>query len=174
MNESKSSYPVRMGRFPTPEQADDALRRLRDAGLRDDEITVICPAALHERFARFHEVEPAGAHTAIAAAEGGAIGAVLAGIAAATIVATSGGTALVAIGPLLAAVEGGAIAGGFVGAMMTRGVEHSVADAYDQALEDGQILVAVESHGPESDERLAGAERALNDAGGHAVALVAG
>jgi hypothetical protein len=166
--------PVRMAAYRSVGQADAALRGLHDAGFRDDEITVICPAALHEKFARFHEVEPAGSHTAAAVAEGGAVGALLAGVVAATAIVTTGGTALAAVGPLVAAVEGGAIAGGFVGAMMTRGVERSVADEYDQALEEGQILVAVQATGTDAEARLAAAERALAAAGAHPLPLEAG
>lgn len=174
MSTSRSTTPVRMGAFPTPAQAEDALRRLQDAGFRRQEITVICPAPLHERFVRFHEVESAGARSALAAAEGGAVGALFAGVVTMTVLVTTGGAALAVVGPLLAAVEGGAIAGGFVGAMMTRGAEPEVADAYDQALEDGRILVAVEVHGPTAKERLARADRAMTAAGAHILSLVAG
>jgi hypothetical protein len=52
--------------------------------------------------------------------------------------------AILAAGPITA--WAGGIAGGLVGAMMTRGVEKELANFYQQAVVDGQILVAVEEH----------------------------
>jgi len=71
-------------------------------------------------------------------------------------------------------VGGGALAGSFAGAMMTRGFEKSAADFYDQAVQSGQLLVAVEVHGPDSEPKLAEAERILHEAGAVPVPLPEG
>lgn len=94
---------------------------------------------------RVDEIEPSGSHTLEAASAGGALGAVLGGAVAATAVVAGGGTGLLVIGPLLGGSAAGALGGGFLGAMATRGVEPEVADYYDQALQKGQVLVAVEA-----------------------------
>ena len=59
----------------------------------------------------------------------------------------------------------GGVAGGLVGAMMTRGVEKELANFYQQAVVSGQILVAAEAHGANSSQMLATAEKILADAG---------
>ena len=59
-------------------------------------------------------------------------------------VASLGGAALIAIGGI--ALWGGGVVGGLVGAMMTRGVEKELANFYNQAVEQGKILVAAEQH----------------------------
>ncbi len=51
--------------------------------------------------------------------------------------------------------------GGFLGAMLTRGIEKEVANFYDQAVAQGKLLVAVEIHGSNSERRLALAEQIL-------------
>lgn len=73
------------------------------------------------------------------------------------------------VGPLLAAATGGGLAGGFVGAMMTRGFEPEIANFYDQALSKGQYLVAVEdeAEGPHLDS----AEAILRRAGATPMAM---
>ncbi len=56
--------------------------------------------------------------------------------------ATTGGIGLLAAGGV--AAWSGAVAGGLIGAMLTRGVERELADFYDQEVTRGKILVAVE------------------------------
>ena len=57
-----------------------------------------------------------------------------------------GGIALLAAGGI--ALWGGGVGGGFVGAMMARGVEKELANYYDQAVAHGRILVAAEQEDP--------------------------
>jgi hypothetical protein len=58
--------------------------------------------------------------------------------------------------------------------MMTRGFEKEIADYYEQAVQKGKILVAVEVHGAGEEQRLAKAERILAEAGSEPVALPEG
>jgi hypothetical protein len=170
---SASKSPVRVGVFSRIAQADRAVRDLVAAGFRKEEITVICPTCTPEKYQDYHRDDPAGAHAATAAAGGSAIGALLGGLVGTAVGVASGGTALLVAGPLLSAMGGGAVAGGFIGAMMTRGMEREVANFYDQALEKGQILVAVETE-RDDDPRLAEAERVLARAGADPIPLPRG
>ncbi|HVS18372.1 MAG TPA: hypothetical protein VMT18_07220 [Planctomycetota bacterium] len=110
-----------------------------------------------------NSVAPAGSHTRMAMIIGGAIGCVLA---AATVVigaALTGGIGPSNVGLLLSAAAVGAVAGTFVGAMMSRGYEPEVADYHDQALRKGQFLVSVEES--EGGPPLASADAVFQRAG---------
>ena len=139
------SHKVQVGVFRSLSAADTAVAALVDEGFAKETITVICPTCSVDRFPGTHKEQPSGSHTPQAIAAGGAIGLLLGGLTAAMIAAT-GGTALFVAGPLLGATAAGGVVGSFIGAMMTRGLEPEVADFYDQALQKGSILVAVEAH----------------------------
>ena len=146
--------------FDDLDEADRAVANLLEAGFAPRQISVICSdEGRRDHFAGLHEEEPAGEHTAEAAAAGGAIGLSLGGLAALTGVIVTGGMGLAAAGAILGA---GAI-GSFVGAMLTRGVEREAADFYEQELRRGQILVVVEDD-PEH-PHLEDADRAMAAAG---------
>jgi outer membrane lipoprotein SlyB len=161
--------PVRVGVFDTVRLADRAVGTLIAAGFAQEQISVICPQCHGPIREGVRAEEPAGAHTPGAAAAGGAIGAVLGGLTGIAGLA-SGGAALLVAGPLLGAAAG-AVSGGFIGAMLTRGFEPEIADYYDQALQKGKVLVAVED---DDERRLAEAERVLAQAGAEPVSLPAG
>lgn len=149
----------RVGMFDTIDQADRAIRDLLAAGYSDKELGVLCSEKYKEHFA------PQLRHTHLPNEEpqhpiatGGLLGATIGGLA---IVATSlltGGLSLLA-GPVL--VGGGAIAGSFAGAMSTV-YDNENQNHYDLALQQGKILVVVESHGPDKVARLNEAERILS------------
>ncbi|MEX2142655.1 MAG: general stress protein [Pirellulales bacterium] len=159
--------PLRVGVFGTVAEADRAVENLIGAGFTKDDITVVCSdAAVERHFQEFQKQEPAGTFTPAAAASGGAIGAVLGGLAAVAGGVATGGIGLVATAGI--AAWAGGIFGGLVGAMMSRGVEKELANYYQQAVIDGDILVAVEvdedsSATPRRD--LACASQALAEAG---------
>jgi uncharacterized protein YcfJ len=163
--------PVRAAVFRKIRRADEAVAALAAAGFTKDHITVICPTCTTERFQEYQQREPAGSHSAKAAAGGGAIGALLGGLGVAGGYALAGGVGLLVAGPLLAGA-GGALAGGFIGAMLARGVERETTNFYDQALRRGDILVAAETErGPDADARLAQAERIFAELGAEPIEL---
>jgi hypothetical protein len=165
--------PVRVGVFSTVDRAEEAVRTLRERGFTRAEITVICSdAAIERHFREFSHQEPAGANTAAAATTGGVIGATLGGFTALAFATATGGIGLLAAGGL--AAWSGGIVGGLVGAMMTRGVEKSAADFYDQAVTAGKILVAVEADSAKGERRLADAAEILAAAGAEPVSLPEG
>ncbi|MFN0242200.1 MAG: hypothetical protein ACKVWV_04845 [Planctomycetota bacterium] len=168
------TLPVRVGVYRSIKAADAAVDRLVLAGFAKDHITVICPRCDPEHFSDVEQDKPAGANTPSAAISGGAIGALFGGAVAVASVAATGGTSLLLFGPLFAGIGGGAVAGGLIGAMMTRGFEREVADFYDQAVQKGKVLVAVEDKSDQSDERLARAEEILASAGAEPIALTEG
>ncbi len=167
MNKHES---VRAGVFTDLVRADRAVSSLVAAGFPKGTITVICPECDSAHFRDCLRREPGGTHTAAAAAGGGAIGALLGGLAVAAGVFATGGAAIFVVGPLLA----GAGAGTFIGAMVSRGFEREVTNYYDQALQKGSILVAVHDEGPDRVARLAAAELILGSGSTEAVAMTEG
>jgi hypothetical protein len=166
----RKSLPVRIGVFSTVAQARDAVNKLLAAGFGKEQITVICSDKTREHeFREFEHQDPAGTFTPAAAATGGALGVALGGLAGVTLTLATGGMA-VAIGGALAAWAGGVV-GGLIGAMMTRGVEHELADYYDQAVTRGKILVAVDDHRPEDQHLLQTADEIFASEGAEPVAI---
>jgi hypothetical protein len=166
---------VHVGVFDRIVDADRAVQELVDVGIQKERITVICPTCTTEKYEEYRKRERSGAHAVAGAATGGAIGAVLGGLVAAAVgtaaAVATGGAALLVAGSLLAGSGGGAVFGGFVGAMMTRGMEREVADFYDQALEKGQILVAVERSDEVTPEQVSAADRIFGARGSENVTL---
>ena len=170
---SQLEQSVRAGVYSSLEAADRAVDRLVAAGFTRNEITVVCSDEARERhFRPFEHQHPAGATAGQAAAAGTSIGAALGGLVGIAIGAVSGAVPLVIAGGT--GLFAGSSLGGFLGAMMTRGVEKEVANYYDQALVSGKILVAVEIHGPQAEARRAQAARILAEAGAEPVPLPEG
>lgn len=169
----EQSKPIRVGVFSTMAQADHAVRDLLSAGFTKDEITVVCSDKYTEQhFHEFEHQQPAGAHTPAAVTAGGAIGAVLGGLTAVAGFVATGGIGLLVGGAVFA--WSGAIAGGLMGAMMTRGVERELANYYDQEVTRGKILVAADRTGPQAGPMLTKAEEIFARAGAEPVSLPEG
>jgi hypothetical protein len=168
--------PVRVGVYSRVSQADRAVSGLLAAGFGQEEISVICSNKVREQlFADFQNPPLPKEHLPEATATGASLGAlVLGGLTTLAGIATTGGLALAAVGPILLAAAGGGVAGGLIGAMMTRGITREMANYYDQAVTQGKILVAVEDHSSAAPQRLEKAEEALQNAGAEPVPLAAG
>lgn len=165
--------PFRVGVFSSVELAEETVRDLLAAGFTVEQITVICSDEVKERhFRAFEHTEPAGTNTPGAAAVGSAVGATVVGVATATLGSLISWDAAAAMGG--AGLWTGTIFGGFVGAMMSRGTENELADFYSQALQEGKILVAAESHGPEAELDLARAAAILAEKGAEPLPLSQG
>jgi len=173
MENAASQRPVRVGIFGSVGEAARAVRGLLDAGFRKEHISVVCSDRAKEAFFKEYEHDkPAGATTASAAGAGAVLGGIAAGFIAVSGIVATGGLALFVVGPLFAGT--GAAVGTFVGAMMSRGVEHEVANYYDQALPRGDILVAAEIEAGQDPAMLARAERVFAEAGARPIALQQG
>lgn len=167
------SRPIRVGVFSTMAQADHAVRDLLAAGFTKEQITVVCSDKYTEQhFKQFDHQQPAGTHTPAAAATGGAIGALLGGLTAVAGFMATGGVGLLAGGAVWA--WSGAVAGGLIGAMMTRGVEKELANYYDQEVTRGKILVAAEQTDAGKTAMLAKAEEIFSRTGAEPVSLPEG
>ena len=172
-NASTLERPIRVGVFTTIRAADCAVDKLLRAGFTRDQISVVCSDQTKEaHFRAFEHEEPAGTYTPGAVMTGGAIGAALGGLTVLAGAVTTGGLALLAAGGL-AAWTGGVV-GGLVGAMMTRGVENELANYYDQAVTEGQILVAAKDHSEAQRQTLATAEQILCECGAEPMSLPEG
>src|SRR3954453_2428052 len=156
--------PLEVGVFDSVDEARQAGPGLLAAGFTPKQITVVCADETKERYFReFEHQEPAGTFTPGATIAGATIGALLGGLTVVASAIATGGLALWAAGPITA--WAGGVAGGLVGAMMTRGVEKELANFYQQAVLEGQILVAAEAHGAERQTSLATAAKILAEAG---------
>jgi hypothetical protein len=164
---------VSVGVFATVEEARRAVQGLLDAGFPTERISVVCSDRTKESFfTAFEHDRPAGMRMAASTTAGAAAGLLVGGILAVAEVAATGGVALVVVGPLFAGTA--AAFGTFVGAMSSRGVEHEVANFYDQALVDGQLLVAAEIDDDADRPMLTAAEVVFVGAGAHPIRLPRG
>src|SRR3954470_7426166 len=163
-NKETHKRPLEVGVFNSVEDARRAVQGLLGAGFTNEHITVVCSDETKERYFReFEHQEPAGTFTPGATITGATIGALLGGLTVVASAIATGGLALWAAGPITA--WAGGVAGGLVGAMMTRGVEKELANFYQQAVVSGRILVAAEAHGMNRSQMLAKAEKILADSG---------
>lgn len=164
---------VRAGVFSTLDEADDAVSRLLASGFTKEQITVICSdEVIKAHYRQFEHQEPAGAKTDNAVVAGSTIGATIGGLTAVAFGAATGNVPLVIAGAT--GLLGGGTVGGFVGAMVTRGMEKELANYYDQSVLNGKILVAVELNEPKSQVRLAEAARIISETGAEPVKLPEG
>lgn len=165
------AMPIRVGTFRTVPQAERAIHDLRAAGFRDEELAVVCSnERKEEHFPNVQHPVPDQSYSMKAIGVGGLAGAAIGGLALAAVTAATGGLGLMAA-PVL--VGGGAIGGAFTGAMSTRAFEKELGPYYEQVVQHGHILVAVEPK-DSSPDRLAQAERILERAGTEAVPLAEG
>jgi hypothetical protein len=161
------------GVFSNVDDARHAVLALLGAGFTPEHISVLCSDDTKERYFReFEHQDPAGTHTTKAAVVGGTIGAALGGVAVVASAVATGSLALWAAGPITA--WAGGVAGGLVGAMMTRGIEKELANYYQQAVVEGHILVAAEDHSENRQSSLTRAAQIFADAGAKPVELPEG
>jgi hypothetical protein len=137
--------------FRDRESAERAYDAISARGYKDDEIHVLMSdetrTQLFPRDAKTTDMgnrafEGAGAGVAI----GGAVGATLAGFAAAAAALTIPGLGIVVAGPIAGALAGGAAgatAGGLVGMMVGAGIPEERAKAHETDLKAGGIVLGV-------------------------------
>ena len=169
---SPETKPIRAGVFSSVESAQKAVDGLLGAGFTRKQITVVCSDRVKEQhFREFEHEKPAGTDAVDAAATGSLAGMIVGGLTSAGL-ATAAGISVLFAGPSF--LIGGAVAGGLIGAMTTRGEEGELADFYDQAVTQGKLLVAVEDQGANNFETLARAEKVISQAGADPIPLVKG
>ncbi|MCW5852468.1 MAG: hypothetical protein KIT87_20505, partial [Anaerolineae bacterium] len=133
-----------VGLFETRDQAQQAVQALRNAGIPQDDISLV----MRDRREAQATAADIGAGSATAAGLAG--GAVLGGLAGWLVgigaLAIPGIGPIVAAGPLAAALTGGAIGaatGGLLGALVDAGVPEEEARTYQSGIERGASLLSV-------------------------------
>jgi hypothetical protein len=170
---SNIALPVRAGVFARVADVEQAVVALESAGFSNQEVVVVCSRkASQEHFGQYARQQPAGQNTPAAAAAGSTLGAALGGVSMLALGAATGGLPLAVAGG--AGLLTGGVVGGFLSAMLMRGVEKEAADYYDQAVQQGKLLVAVELQDPSDAGRLAKAERILAESGAEPLPLPEG
>ncbi|MBL8800377.1 MAG: hypothetical protein JNN27_00155 [Planctomycetes bacterium] len=167
----KSELPIRAGVFHSPAQVENAVDELLAAGFDRDSISVVAKerAPSAQTQGDVHKLSASGGHTRRAIPIGAGIGALGTCLVSLLWMSPTQGEGLIVAGAMLAAALVGAIAGGYIGAMMTRGFEPAIADFHDQALDKSQYLVAVNDS--ESGPPLSTAATVLEHAGAPALSL---
>ncbi len=144
---------VLVGIFETEDEAINVIRRLKDSGYQEDEITVVAKDKdKMEHIDDTTDIDTNSHNAGEKVGTGAAIGGVLGGVAAA--LPALGLLVIPGIGPLLAAgpialilggVVAGGVAGGLVGVLVQLGVTEEDAKEYENYIDQGKILVLVEN-----------------------------
>ncbi len=153
--------------YHTREAAMEAVALLTDAGYSRNDISFVLTDATRGREFAIEEETKAPEGATIGAVTGGVLGAVAAGLVA-TGVFLVPGVALVAAGPIVAALAGagaGGAAGGFIGGLIGLGIPEHEAKLYSEQIEKGGILVGVYAH----DDRRKEAREIFETTGGERI-----
>lgn len=141
-----------VGVFKNADDARRAVRALREAGFAQDSISFVIRTDGPENMPETVPASRVATDAEIGAAAGG-IGGVLLGLAS---VAVPGVGAVVAMGPLLAALGGagiGAVTGGMIGALTDVGLTKEEAHYYAEGVERGDAIVTVRAGDPDAADR---------------------
>ena len=144
---------VTTGLFKNSLDAGRAVHLLEMRGVPHDDISVIAGESFDkDAFAvESHSKLPEG--VAIGATSGAAVGALAAGLTSVAAIST-GGLGLLAAGPLVAALTGagaGAASGGVLGGLVGIAIPEHEVKHYEDAIEEGSVLVGVECDDDQKD-----------------------
>lgn len=147
-----------IGVFESPEQAVNAINRLKEKGYRKEFISIMAKneekVESVERSTDVHEEEDVAADAGKGALTGGILGAIGGLLVEGGVLLIPGVGPFIAAGPLMATLTGivaGGAAGGLVGALIGLGIEKSEAKDYEDKLNEGNILVLVDTEDDSSD-----------------------
>jgi len=151
------------GVFTSRSRAEQAVDELMREGFASEDVSLLMSESTRGREFAVKTSTKAPEGAATGATIGGVLGAVAAGLAAVGTIAVPG-LALVAAGPVVAALAGlgaGAAAGGLTGGLIGLGIPEHEAKFYAKEIEKGGILVGVYAH----KDRVEAARDILNAAG---------
>lgn len=161
---SRRNERLLVGLFRDKENAEKAYNDLRDMGYSADEINVVMTNDTRKRYYSDKDRESnsemgnkALEGTGAGAAIGGIAGGIAGAIAAVGTNLLIPGLGLVVLGPLAAGLAGagaGGITGGIIGALIGAGIPEEKARIYNEALENGSILLSVNPHNGNDVEKL--------------------
>lgn len=133
------------GLFENSVKASVAIHKLEEAGISQDDISIIANDSYTKDSFGVAEGSKAAEGGIIGAASTGILAAVVAGLTAVGTVA-SGGAGLLVAGPIVAALAAGgagAAAGGTIGAIVGAFIPEHEIKFYEDAIEKGSVLVGV-------------------------------
>ncbi|HMI30538.1 MAG TPA: hypothetical protein VK527_02280 [Candidatus Limnocylindrales bacterium] len=151
------------GIFTSRVRAEQAADELVRSGFAPEDVSLLMSESTRGREFAVKKSSKAPEGAATGATIGGVLGAAAAGLAAVASLSVPG-LAIVAAGPLVAALTGlgaGAAAGGVTGALIGLGIPEHEAKFYHKEIEKGGILVGVYTHS----DRVELARDILNAAG---------
>lgn len=158
------------GIYPDQLSVEDAVDSLREAGFRNNDISVLFPD--HETNKDFAHVKntsaPEGATAG--ATSGAVIGGALGWLAGIGALAIPGVGPFIAAGPVMGMLGGigaGGVVGGITGALVGMGIPDYEAERYEGRIRNGGILIAVHADNADWTSR---ARRILEQTGGQDVA----
>jgi hypothetical protein len=149
--------------FRDPVEGQTAYDGLINRGYRADEINILMSDATRASYFTAERPEPARAGNAAAqgvgvgGAIGTAVGATLAALMAVGSTVLIPGLGLAVAGPIAAALAGGgagAVTGGIIGGLVGLGIPEPNAQAYQEALRDGGVVIGVTPRGDQDAAEL--------------------
>jgi hypothetical protein len=137
---------VVLGIASTRPQAEVIVQHMREAGILDQDISVLLPDRAGTRDFAHEQNTKAPEGAAAGATAGGTVGGVLGLLAGIGLLAIPGVGPFIAAGPILGALGGlglGAAVGGIAGALVGLGIPEIEARVYEGKIRDGNILLSV-------------------------------
>lgn len=158
------------GIFTVRATAEEAVDRLLANGFRNEDISVLLQDNVGTKdFAvEKHTKAPEGTTTGVLA--GGVIGGTIGLLAGIGVLAIPGLGALIAAGPVIAALTGigsGGVVGGLIGALVGMGIPEYEAKRYEGRIKDGGILLSVHC---DNRDWVSKAKNLLRDSGAEDIA----
>jgi hypothetical protein len=131
--------------FKTRIAAEEALEKLEQAGIGEDQMSLVVTDETRGRSFNIDEGSKVDEGVAAGATAGGIVGAILGSVLAAGVVAIPGLNIVIAGGLIsgLAGFGAGAAAGGLVGGLIGMGIPEHEARLHEAQVKDGAILLAV-------------------------------
>ncbi len=126
---------------------EDALHKLDDLGIREDQIGVVMNDQTHGKAFAIESHDKSSEGFTAGATFGGIVGGILSAVAGAGVISMPGLNLMVA-GPIVAGLAGaavGAAAGSLVGGLIGMGIPEHEAKLYEGKLRAGHILLAVQA-----------------------------
>jgi hypothetical protein len=145
---------VLTGLFKNGTAAASAVDQLVASGVNPDDISVIATETVGREEFGIETKSRMAEGAAIGAGSVGGIAALAAGFLGVGVLASSG-VGLIAAGPVIAALSGagaGAATGGVLGGLVGLGISAQEIKFYEDAIDEGAVLVGVQTEGNDEDE----------------------
>ena len=153
------------GIFQSTAATAEAIGRLREAGYRSTDISVLVPENLGTKDFGHEKATKAPEGAAAGGAGGAVVGGVLGWLVGIGALAIPGLGPFIAAGPIMAAlagVGGGSVVGGLVGGLVGWGMPEYEAKRYEGRVREGGVLLSVHC---DNSEWVSRAEKILKDCG---------